>query len=117
MRLPPQPRTSSSYSSKQRGGQILVGPADGYLYLVLGHGEDEAADKIMPSPGPGKIIRFDVDGSTPNPEVIVAKGLGNPRGCSFDSGRPFDLYCANVDQVELALNFNLLLQLCMESLI
>ncbi|OEL35028.1 HIPL1 protein, partial [Dichanthelium oligosanthes] len=90
----PQPRTSSYSKSEQRhgGGQILIGPADGYLYLVTGHGE--ATDEM---PFLGKIIRFDIDGQSPKPE-IVAVGLSNPRGCSFDSDRPSDLYCANVDQ-------------------
>jgi hypothetical protein len=30
---------------------------------------------------------------------IFAVGLGNPRGCSFDSARPSYLFCASIDKV------------------
>ncbi|CAN6356492.1 unnamed protein product [Urochloa humidicola] len=65
-------------------GQIFFRPGHGYLYLVTGH----------------KIVRFDVDrlaAGNDEPEIF-ATGLGNPRGCSFDSERPSDLYCAGLDE-------------------
>ncbi|KAF8776409.1 hypothetical protein HU200_003528 [Digitaria exilis] len=93
----------SSY--QQNGGQILFPPMDAdsyYLHLIVGHGG--GVRDLSKGPYYGKIVRFDVDSSsTPNTEQleIVAMGLAlsSPRGCSFDSQRPSDLYCANVDEV------------------
>ncbi|CAN6334397.1 unnamed protein product [Urochloa humidicola] len=86
---------ASFYYQQQHGGQLLFRPThDGYLYLVTGN------ERSLPSSFLGKVIRFDIDRSDPMPAAaeIYAMGLSNPRGCSFDSDRPSDLYCANVDQ-------------------
>ncbi|KAL6846948.1 hypothetical protein ACP4OV_022801 [Aristida adscensionis] len=83
----------------QHRGQILFPPidgGDGYLYLIVGDG-DVSEDQTSFY---GKIIRFNVDGRTLNPEIF-AMGLTNPTGCSFDSERASDLYCTNVDEVYL----------------
>ncbi|KAL6622415.1 hypothetical protein ACP70R_032294 [Stipagrostis hirtigluma subsp. patula] len=88
------PKDHASYDNKH-AGQILFRPTNGYLYLIVpGHSGDEAKYKRLPY---GKIITFDVDSSTPNPNIF-AIGLNNPRGCSFNSERPFDLYCADVHE-------------------
>jgi len=90
---------TSSYN--QHGGQILFRPTDeydGYLYLVAGHGGESNLSENSTSYH-GKLIRFDVDTSTPQKPEIFAVGLDDPRGCSFNPKRPSNLYCANVDQV------------------
>ncbi|TVU49795.1 hypothetical protein EJB05_01132, partial [Eragrostis curvula] len=91
-----EPRTHHSY--RHHGGQLLFKHSDGsnggHLYLIMG---EEFVSSKNKRPPVGKIIRFDVDRSTPMAE-IYALGLANPSGCSFDSERPSHLYCANVDQ-------------------
>ncbi|KAJ1266310.1 hypothetical protein BS78_08G141000 [Paspalum vaginatum] len=95
------------------GGQILtmMGRRPGGhdrssdLYLVTGYGggDEATSNKNISSPFLGKIVRFNIDddgmaakGTTEEPDVFVT-GLSDPRGCSFDSERPTDLYCAGVD--------------------
>ncbi|CAN6338576.1 unnamed protein product [Urochloa humidicola] len=80
-------------SNQQYGGQILFRPGHGYLYLITGHGGDEAT-----SPFVGKIIKFYVDRVPGSEPEIFATGPSNPRGCSFDSEKPFHLYCVGVDE-------------------
>ncbi|XP_073131010.1 HIPL1 protein-like [Henckelia pumila] len=109
------------------GGQILFGPADGYLYIMMGDGGSKgdpynfAQNKKSVL---GKILRVDVD-NIPSEEDIVkhslwgnysipqdnpssedkqmepsvwAYGLRNPWRCSFDSERPSYFMCADVGQ-------------------
>ena len=97
MGLPPQ---LVDAPNQQRGGQIFFRPSDddGHLYLATGHGGGLGGEAS--SPFLGKIVRLDVDSMPGNNEPqIFAAGLSNPRGCSFDSMRPSDLYCAGVDEV------------------
>ncbi|KAL6623600.1 hypothetical protein ACP70R_033479 [Stipagrostis hirtigluma subsp. patula] len=93
------PKAYASYNNKH-DGQILFRPTNGdskYLYLIVaGHGVDEAKDKRLFY---GKIIRFDIDRATPNPDIF-AIGLNNPRGCSFGAERSSGLYCTDVDEQE-----------------
>ncbi|XP_031268896.1 HIPL1 protein-like [Pistacia vera] len=109
------------------GGQILFGPADGYLYFMMGDGGG-VGDPYNFSQNKksllGKIMRLDVDNvpsaaeieqlglwgnySIPkdNPSTedgdlqpeIWALGLRNPWRCSFDSERPSYFMCADVGQ-------------------
>lgn len=109
------------------GGQLLFGPTDGYLYLMMGDGGGKgdpfnfAQNKKSLL---GKIMRLDID-STPgasevnnkslwgnysipkdNPYTddnelepeIWALGLRNPWRCSFDSERPSYFYCGDTGQ-------------------
>ncbi|XP_026433684.1 HIPL1 protein-like [Papaver somniferum] len=107
-------------------GQILFGPADGYLYFMMGDG-GKIGDPYNFSQNKksllGKIMRFDIDNapsanesdhglwgnySIPkdNPYVddkdsepeIFAMGFRNPWRCSFDSKRPSYFLCADVGQ-------------------
>ncbi|KAJ1266313.1 hypothetical protein BS78_08G141200 [Paspalum vaginatum] len=98
------------------GGQILtvMGRRPGGhdrssdLYLVTGYGgggvDDEATGNKSTSSSSflGKIVKFNIDDDgmapahTEEPDVFVI-GLNDPRGCSFDSERPTDLYCAGLD--------------------
>ncbi|KAK7354125.1 hypothetical protein VNO80_19583 [Phaseolus coccineus] len=113
--------------SSQHGGQILFGPDDGYLYLMMGYGGgvgdpyNFAQNKKSLL---GKIMRLDIDNipsaaeisklglwgnySIPNdnpfseekdlqPE-IWALGMRNPWRCSFDAERPSYFLCADVGQ-------------------
>jgi len=94
--LPPQ---LVDAPNQQHGGQIFFRPSDddGHLYLATGHGGGVGG--AASSPFLGKIVRLDVDSMPGNNEPqIFAAGLSNPRGCSFDSMRPSDLYCAGVDE-------------------
>ncbi|KAG2640615.1 hypothetical protein PVAP13_2KG106900 [Panicum virgatum] len=106
------------------GGQILFGPADGYMYFAMGDGGSvgdpwnfaQNKKSIL-----GKIIRIDVNtmpsGNTTagwgnygipkdNPSStdpsfapeVFALGFKNPWRCSFDSGKPSYMYCADVGQ-------------------
>jgi len=95
MGLPPQ---LVDAPNKQHGGQIFFRPGDDdHLYLVAGHGGGAGGEAS--SPFLGKIIRLHVDRMPDNNEPkIFASGLSNPRGCSFDSMRPSNLYCAGVDE-------------------
>ncbi|XP_019158051.1 PREDICTED: HIPL1 protein-like [Ipomoea nil] len=109
------------------GGQILFGPEDGYMYVMLGDGGSKgdlynfAQNKKSLL---GKILRLDVDNipseqqisdlglwgnySVPddNPYVeekdvaheIWALGLRNPWRCSFDAERPNYFLCGDVGQ-------------------
>ncbi|GAA0169189.1 protein-binding activity modulator [Lithospermum erythrorhizon] len=109
------------------GGQLLFGPQDGYLYLMMGDGGPKG-DPLNFSQNKksllGKIMRLDVDNipskqetadlhswgnySTPrdNPYAddkelapeIWALGLRNPWRCSFDSERPSYFICGDVGQ-------------------
>ncbi|KAK3149680.1 hypothetical protein QOZ80_3AG0220840 [Eleusine coracana subsp. coracana] len=109
------------------GGQILFGPTDGYLYLVIGDG-GRKGDPFYFSQNKksllGKILRLDIDStqgqrqtinqslwgnySVPkdNPFVddsdlqpeIWAMGLGNSWRCSFDSESPSYFYCGDCGQ-------------------
>ncbi|XP_047050434.1 HIPL1 protein-like [Lolium rigidum] len=110
-------------------GQLLFGPTDGYLYFFTGNGGIRG-DPFNFSQNKksllGKIMRLNIDelpelnevanlslwgnytipkdnpnadDSTLRPE-IWALGLENPWRCSFDSGRPFHLYCADDVQDE-----------------
>ncbi|TVU45609.1 hypothetical protein EJB05_05100, partial [Eragrostis curvula] len=109
------------------GGQILFGPTDGYLYLMMGDGGSKG-DPFNFSQNKksllGKIMRLDVDGthsqsqnvnqslwgnysipkdnpfsddSDLQPE-IWALGFSNPWRCSFDSEKPSYFYCGDVGQ-------------------
>ncbi|XP_066354853.1 HIPL1 protein-like [Miscanthus floridulus] len=96
MALPLQQHTSYN----QHVGQILFWPNDNddgyYLYLIVGGGEgDLCKDNTSYC---GKIVKFNIDNSTPPKMEIFAVGLSNPMGCSFDSQRSSDFYCANVNQ-------------------
>ncbi|KAK1551642.1 hypothetical protein Q3G72_001845 [Acer saccharum] len=106
------------------GGQILFGPADGYLYVMLGDGgieEDHYNFSQNKKSLLGKILRLDVNNmpsivdqwgnySVPqdNPfsednelqPEIWARGLRNPWRCSFDSQRPLYFICADAGQDE-----------------
>lgn len=94
------------------GGQIEFGP-DGYLYIALGDGGDQAdphGNGQNPDTLLGKILRIDVDGGAPftipadNPFVnggglpeIWAIGFRNPWRFSFDR-ETGDMYIADVGQ-------------------
>ncbi|KAL2546811.1 HIPL1 protein [Forsythia ovata] len=109
------------------GGQILFGPDDGYLYIMMGDGGSKGDPYNFAQNKKsllGKIIRVDVD-NIPSKEEIVklglwgnysippdnpysedkelgpeiwALGLRNPWRCSFDSERPSYFLCADVGQ-------------------
>ena len=99
MGLPPQ---LVDAPNQQHGGQIFFRPGDddGHLYLAAVHGGGARGEAS--SPFLGKIVRLDVDSMPGNNEPqIFAAGLSNPRGCSFDSMRPYDLYCTGVDEVTM----------------
>ncbi|XP_051123218.1 HIPL1 protein isoform X2 [Andrographis paniculata] len=113
--------------TSHHGGQILFGPQDGYLYLMMGDGGGDGDPYNLAQNKKsllGKIMRFDVDTmpsandvdkldlwgnySIPkdNPyavdkdlqKEIWAIGLRNPWRCSFDSARPSYFICADVGQ-------------------
>ncbi|XWS60633.1 hypothetical protein CRYUN_Cryun07bG0052100 [Craigia yunnanensis] len=108
-------------------GQLLFGPADGYLYLTMGDGarkDDQYNFAQNKKSLLGKILRFDIDNipsekeindlglwgnySIPrdNPYVedkelgpeIWALGFRNPWRCSFDSERPSYFLCGDTGQ-------------------
>ncbi|OMO96578.1 Soluble quinoprotein glucose/sorbosone dehydrogenase [Corchorus capsularis] len=110
-------------------GQLLFGPADGYLYMTMGDGahKDDPYNFAQNKKSLlGKILRFDVDNipsekeindlglwgnySIPrdNPYVedkelgpeIWALGFRNPWRCSFDSERPSYFICGDPGQDE-----------------
>ncbi|KAJ1691890.1 hypothetical protein LUZ63_016045 [Rhynchospora breviuscula] len=113
--------------TSHHGGQILFGPADGYLYFMMGDGGNKgdpfnfAQNKKSLL---GKILRLDVNTLPSGSEIvnkslwgnysipkdnpsaednglqpeIWALGLRNPWRCSFDSARPSYFYCADVGQ-------------------
>ncbi|KAM3195913.1 hypothetical protein ACQJBY_071860 [Aegilops geniculata] len=113
--------------TNNHGGQILFGPTDGYLYLMMGDG-GQKGDPFNFAQNKksllGKIMRLDID-STPglskvtnqslwgnysipkdNPfsddsslaPEIWALGVRNPWRCSFDLERPSYFYCADTGQ-------------------
>ncbi|KAF5778097.1 putative quinoprotein glucose dehydrogenase (PQQ, quinone) [Helianthus annuus] len=111
--------------TNNHGGQILFGPDDGYLYIMLGDGGGRNGPFGLAQNKKsllGKIIRVDVDTipkeaddlnlwgnySIPrdNPysedeellPEIWALGLRNPWRCSFDSLRPSYFLCTDVGQ-------------------
>ncbi|KAJ1294090.1 hypothetical protein BS78_01G119900 [Paspalum vaginatum] len=109
------------------GGQILFGPTDGYLYLMMGDGGNKG-DPFNFSQNKksllGKIMRLDIDGTQSQSNTINqslwgnysipkdnpfaddsdlqpeiwALGFANPWRCSFDSERPSYFYCGDVGQ-------------------
>jgi len=95
MGLPPQ---LVDAPNQQHGGQIFFSPGDddGHLYLATGHGSGAGGEAS--SPFLGKIIKLDFDRMPGKEPQIFADGLSDPRGCSFDSIKPSNLYCAGVDE-------------------
>ncbi|XP_014757348.1 HIPL1 protein isoform X1 [Brachypodium distachyon] len=108
-------------------GQLLFGPNDGCLYFFTGNGGIRGDPFNFSQNGKsllGKVLRLDVDELPEMNEVanqslwgnytipkdnphtgdsnlqpeIWAWGLENPWRCSFDSVRPFHLYCADDGQ-------------------
>ncbi|KAL5553990.1 hypothetical protein UlMin_041391 [Ulmus minor] len=109
------------------GGQILFGPADGYLYAMVGDG-GQGGDPFGFSQNKrslvGKILRLDIDNFPSTEEIgelglwgnysipqdnpysedkillpeIWALGLRNPWRCGFDSERPLYFICADTGQ-------------------
>lgn len=113
--------------TNNHGGQILFGPADGYLYVMTGDGgskNDPYNFSQNKNSLLGKIMRLDVDNIPSAEEIsdldlwgnysiprdnpyfqdkesqseIWALGLRNPWRCSFDSERPLYFLCADVGQ-------------------
>ncbi|KAL8518847.1 hypothetical protein ACS0TY_009986 [Phlomoides rotata] len=109
------------------GGQILFGPGDDYLYIMLGDGGSKGDPYNFAQNKKsllGKIMRVDVDNLPSDDEIaklglwgnysiprdnpysedkemepeIWAYGLRNPWRCSFDSERPSYFLCADVGQ-------------------
>ncbi|KAK9104835.1 hypothetical protein Scep_021679 [Stephania cephalantha] len=108
-------------------GQILFGPADGYLYFMMGDGGNKG-DPYNFSQNKktllGKIMRLDIDNMPSASEMnklnlwgnysiprdnpftgdnrslpeIWALGMRNPWRCSFDSERPSYFLCGDVGQ-------------------
>ncbi|XP_077210154.1 HIPL1 protein-like [Tasmannia lanceolata] len=113
--------------TSHHAGQILFGPADGYLYFMMGDGGNKgdpfnfAQNKKSLL---GKIMRFDVDSISSAAQIndlglwgnysiprdnpysdgkeyaheIWALGLRNPWRCSFDSQRPSYFFCGDVGE-------------------
>ncbi|KAF9607572.1 hypothetical protein IFM89_036934 [Coptis chinensis] len=109
------------------GGQILFGPADGYLYFMMGDG-GSIGDPYNFSQNKksllGKIMRLDIDNIPSDKEIndlslwgnysipkdnpsfddkelrpeIWTLGMRNPWRSSFDSERPSYFLCADVGQ-------------------
>ncbi|KAK3149681.1 hypothetical protein QOZ80_3AG0220850 [Eleusine coracana subsp. coracana] len=109
------------------GGQILFGPTDGCLYLMMGDGGNKG-DPFNFSQNKksllGKIMRLDIDRTQSHSQIgnqslwgnysipkdnpfaddsdlqpeIWAMGFSNPWRCSFDSERPSYFYCGDVGQ-------------------
>ncbi|XP_011086425.1 HIPL1 protein [Sesamum indicum] len=113
--------------TSNHGGQILFGPADGYLYIMMGDGGSKGDPYNFAQNKKsllGKIIRVDVDNIPSEDEIVKlgrwgnysvpqdnpysedkemepeiwAYGLRNPWRCSFDSERPSYFLCADVGQ-------------------
>ncbi|XP_042049052.1 HIPL1 protein-like [Salvia splendens] len=113
--------------SANHGGQILFGPDDGHLYVMLGDGGSKGDPYNFAQNKKsllGKIMRVDVDKLPSEDEMakldlwgnysipkdnpyledremqpeIWAYGLRNPWRCSFDSERPSYFMCADVGQ-------------------
>ncbi|CAI9106330.1 OLC1v1005460C1 [Oldenlandia corymbosa var. corymbosa] len=109
------------------GGQILFGPEDGYLYLMMGDGGGKSDQYNFAQNKKsllGKIMRLDVN-NMPSEKTIAdlnlwgnysipsdnpfsedkqlqpeiwAMGLRNPWRCSFDSERPSYFVCGDIGQ-------------------
>ncbi|KAG8049392.1 hypothetical protein GUJ93_ZPchr0009g337 [Zizania palustris] len=112
--------------TSQYGGQVLFGPTDGYLYLMMGDGGKWDPYNFSQNKKSllGKIVRLDVDNTPRQSEIanqslwgnysipkdnpytddsdlaqeVWALGLRNPWRCSFDSKRPSYFFCADVGQ-------------------
>ncbi|KAK2979745.1 hypothetical protein RJ640_012665, partial [Escallonia rubra] len=113
--------------TNNHAGQILFGPADGYLYLMMGDGgsRDDPFNFAQNKKSLlGKILRMDVDNIPSDEEMVKlglwgkysippsnpfsedndlqpeiwARGLRNPWRCSFDAERPSYFVCADVGQ-------------------
>ncbi|KAG8097824.1 hypothetical protein GUJ93_ZPchr0013g33948 [Zizania palustris] len=112
--------------TSHHGGQILFGPTDGYMYLMMGDGGKGDPFNFSQNKKSllGKIMRFDIDAIQSQSQIlnkslwgnysipkdnpftddsglepeIWALGLRNPWRCSFDSERPSYFYCADVGQ-------------------
>ncbi|KAG5522361.1 hypothetical protein RHGRI_034518 [Rhododendron griersonianum] len=88
-------------STADHGGQILFGPEDGYLYLMMGEGGIKGPEEISDL---GLWGNYSIPADNPyakdndsEPE-IWALGLRNPWRCSFDLERPSYFLCADVGQ-------------------
>ncbi|XP_021747995.1 HIPL1 protein-like [Chenopodium quinoa] len=113
--------------TNNHGGQILFGPEDGYMYVMMGDGGgrgdpyhfSQNKKSIL-----GKILRLDIDkipsekqiddlglwgnysipqdnqysGDKNSAPEIWAMGLRNPWRCSFDADRPSYFVCGDVGQ-------------------
>ncbi|XP_060672516.1 HIPL1 protein isoform X2 [Ziziphus jujuba] len=113
--------------TSHHGGQILIGPQDGYLYFMMGDGGGTGDPYNFAQNKKsllGKIMRLDIDntpsatrfsnldlwgnysipGDNPFSEdkelqpEIWALGFRNPWRCSFDLERPSYFLCADVGQ-------------------
>jgi hypothetical protein len=101
------------------GGQILFGPDDGYLYILLGDGGsggDPLKSGQRATSPLGKVLRIDIDNKDPGLEYAIpsdnpwplsavpeayAMGVRNPWRCSWDRTRtPALLICGDVGQGE-----------------
>lgn len=109
------------------GGQILFGPKDGYLYVMMGDGggRDDPYNFAQNKKSVlGKVMRLDVDKIPSQDEIstrglwgnysvprdnpysddqemapeVWAMGFRNPWRCSFDSERPSYFMCGDVGQ-------------------
>ncbi|KAL8091547.1 hypothetical protein AgCh_033974 [Apium graveolens] len=108
-------------------GQILFGPADGYLYLMTGDGSQGVHSSNLAQNKRsllGKILRVDIDNMPSDDEVeklslygnytiptdnpyksdnelapeVWALGFKNPWRCSFDTERPSYFMCGDAGQ-------------------
>ncbi|XP_040990457.1 HIPL1 protein-like [Juglans microcarpa x Juglans regia] len=113
--------------TSHHGGQILFGPADGYLYIMTGDGGGKGDPYNFAQNKKsllGKIMRLDVNNIPSTEEIdklglwgnysipsgnpykedtglqpeIWAYGLRNPWRCSFDSERPSYFMCGDVGE-------------------
>ncbi|KAL8150185.1 hypothetical protein V2J09_019993 [Rumex salicifolius] len=109
------------------GGQILFGPEDGYLYVMMGDGggRDDPYNFAQNKKSVlGKVMRIDVDKTSSKDEIstrglwgnysiprdnpysedkdsapeVWALGFRNPWRCSFDAERPSYFMCGDVGQ-------------------
>ncbi|XP_051146133.1 HIPL1 protein-like [Andrographis paniculata] len=109
------------------GGQILFGPADKYMYIMMGDGGGKGDPYNFAQNKKsllGKVLRVDVDNLPSDEEVVKlgrwgnysvprdnpysddkemepeiwAYGLRNPWRCSFDAKRPVYFLCADTGQ-------------------
>lgn len=114
-------------STADHGGQILFGPEDGYLYVMMGDGgvkNDPYNFAQNKKSILGKILRLDIDNIPSEKEIndlglwgsysiprdnpysedkelaqeIWAMGFKNPWRCSFDAERPSYFVCGDVGE-------------------